>query len=66
MRRLLDLTSPSRQVLLFSATIGREVEAIIRQYQRDPVRHDVVGDESQSGDVAHLFWHAEPRAAGAA
>ena len=58
-RRLLDQTAPDRQVLLFSATIGREVEAIIRQYQRDPVRHDVVADESSVGDVAHLFWRAD-------
>ena len=58
-RRLLDQTSPERQVLLFSATIGREVESIIAQYQRDPVRHDVVADESSVGEVAHVFWRAE-------
>ena len=45
--------------MLFSATIGNEVEAIIHKYQRDPVRHDVVGDESSVGPVAHLFWRAE-------
>jgi superfamily II DNA/RNA helicase len=58
-RRLLDLTAPDRQVLLFSATIGREVEAIIRQYQRDPVRHDVVADDSSVGEVSHVFWRAD-------
>jgi superfamily II DNA/RNA helicase len=58
-RRLLDLTNPDRQVLLFSATIGREVESIIRQYQRDPVRHDVVADESSVGEVSHIFWRAD-------
>ena len=58
-RRLLDQTSADRQVLLFSATIGREVESIIAKYQRDPVRHDVLGDESSVGEVAHLFWRAE-------
>jgi superfamily II DNA/RNA helicase len=58
-RRLLDLTSPERQVLLFSATIGHEVESIVRQYQRDPVRHDAVGDELSVGDVSHAFWRAE-------
>jgi len=58
-RRILDQTSPQRQVLLFSATIGREVEAIIDRYQRDPVRHDVSADESSVGEVAHLFWRAE-------
>ncbi len=58
-RRLLDLTSSERQVLLFSATIGREVESVIRNYQRDPVRHDVVGDEASTGDVSHHFWDAD-------
>jgi len=58
-RRLLDLTAADRQVLLFSATIGREVESIIQKYQRDPVRHDVVGDESSVGEVSHVFWRAE-------
>jgi len=58
-RRLLDLTAADRQVMLFSATIGREVESIIQKYQRDPVRHDVVGDESSVGEVSHVFWRAE-------
>jgi superfamily II DNA/RNA helicase len=58
-RRLLDQTSPERQVLLFSATIGREVETIISRYQHDPARRDVVADESSVGAVAHLFWRAE-------
>ena len=58
-RRILDATSSNRQVLLFSATIGREVEAIISRYQRNPARHDVVADESSAGDVAHVFWRAE-------
>ena len=57
-RRLLDQTAPDRQILLFSATIGKEVEAIIREYLRDPARHDVMGDESSVGEVAHLFWRA--------
>ncbi|MHB8220213.1 MAG: DEAD/DEAH box helicase [Acidimicrobiales bacterium] len=58
-RRLLDLTADDRQVLLFSATIGREVESIIDRYQRDPVRHDVDGDSSSVGEVSHLFWRSE-------
>ena len=58
-RRLLDQTSRKRQVLLFSATIGREVETIIDRYQHEPVRRDVVADESSVGAVTHLFWRAE-------
>src|SRR5205823_10864685 len=31
-----------RQTLLFSATLDREVDVLVRRYMRDPVRHDVV------------------------
>jgi superfamily II DNA/RNA helicase len=57
-KRILDVTAPGRQVLLFSATLGVEIEALVRQYMRDPVRHDVTPAE-ESSDVSHLFWHAE-------
>jgi len=55
-RRLLNLTPPKRQMLLFSATLGAEVETLVRGYQCDPARHDVVADESASLDVEHHFW----------
>jgi superfamily II DNA/RNA helicase len=58
-RRLLDQTSPNRQVLLFSATIGREVEAIIRSYQHDPVRVNIETAEEEKGDVVHHFWKVD-------
>jgi superfamily II DNA/RNA helicase len=56
-KRILDVTSPDRQVLLFSATLGREIEALARQYMHDPVRYDVTPPE-ESHDVSHVFWHA--------
>ena len=58
-RRLLDQTAPNRQVLLFSATIGREVESVIRNYQRNPVRVNIEATEEAKGDVAHHFWRVE-------
>jgi len=58
-RRLLDQTSPHRQVMLFSATIGREVESIIRSYQRDPVRVNIESDEEEKSDVVHHFWKVD-------
>jgi superfamily II DNA/RNA helicase len=55
-RRLLDLTSPRRQTLLFSATLDRDVDALVSRYQRDPARH-VAGDTTGDGaEVTHLFW----------
>ncbi len=55
-RRILDRTAPERQVMLFSATLGPEVETLVDRYQTDPARHDVVSDEPTSSDVSHLFW----------
>jgi superfamily II DNA/RNA helicase/cold shock CspA family protein len=59
--RLVDQTSPGRQVLLFSATMGKEVEAISRRYQREPARYRIEAEPSQTDDVTHHFWRV-PRA----
>jgi superfamily II DNA/RNA helicase len=58
-RRLLDQTARDRQVLLFSATIGKEVESIIRNYLRDPARVSIEADASEKADVTHHFWQVE-------
>ena len=55
-RRILDLTAPGRQVLLFSATLDGDVDKIVREYMTDPARHDVIGLE-EPGDVTHAFWN---------
>jgi superfamily II DNA/RNA helicase len=56
-RRLLDLTAPDRQVMLFSATLGPEIESLVSRYQTDPARHDVSSDEPGDSDISHLFWN---------
>jgi superfamily II DNA/RNA helicase len=55
-RRLLDVTSPKRQTLLFSATLDGDVAVLGRQYQNHPVaiEADSVGDGNI--DVSHHFW----------
>ncbi len=58
-RRLLDQTAVHRQVMLFSATIGREVESIIRSYQRDPVKVAIEATAEAKGDVDHHFWKVD-------
>jgi superfamily II DNA/RNA helicase len=57
--RLVDLTARGRQVLLFSATIGKEVDAISRRYQSDPARYKIDADAAQIADVSHHFWNVE-------
>jgi superfamily II DNA/RNA helicase len=58
-RRLLDQTAPNRQVLLFSATIGKEVESVIRTYQRNPVKVAIEATSEAKADVDHHFWKVE-------
>lgn len=58
-RRLLDLTSPGRQVMMFSATLGPEIEALVGRYQTNPARHSVVAEDSAAHDVDHQFWLAK-------
>ncbi len=58
-RRLIDRTSPSRQTLLFSATLEGPVDKLVRDYQHDPVRHDVELGEADRGEVSHHFWRVE-------
>jgi len=40
-REIMDLTDPSGQRLLFSATLDGDVDQLIRQYMRNPVTHSV-------------------------
>lgn len=54
--RILDKTPGDRQVLMFSATMGDEVEAISTRYQRRPLRHHVEVEPSARRDVVHHFW----------
>ncbi len=56
-RRLLDQTSPRRQTMLFSATLDGDVAKLTRDYQRDPVRHEVGEDTPDITAATHVFWN---------
>jgi superfamily II DNA/RNA helicase len=58
-RRLLDMTAPGRQTMLFSATLDGEVASLTHRYQRDPVRHEVEGTGADAIDARHFFWRSE-------
>ncbi len=58
-RRLLDMTSPQRQTLLFSATLDGEVAELTRLYQTDAARHEVGRDATDMGQARHFFWQTE-------
>ena len=58
-RRILDQVRPDRQTLLFSATLGGDVDQLVRAYQRHPVRHRAEPLQAQ-GHVDHQFWSVSP------
>ena len=58
-RRLLDQTSPQRQVLLFSATLDGDVGALVRRYQRDPAQVDIGHDDGRVSHAEHVFHRVE-------
>ncbi len=58
-RRLLDRTPPDRQTLLFSATLDGDVGVLARNYQQDPVLHEVGEMEPNIEEMRHLFWRLE-------
>jgi superfamily II DNA/RNA helicase len=58
-RKLLDLVSENRQTILFSATLDGDIGALARDYQHDPVRHEVGEVEPDLDASTHAFWHIE-------
>ena len=50
-KRLLNRTPDNRQTLLFSATLDRDVVVLARNYQRDPVRHEIGDPEPNVEDM---------------
>ena len=51
---LLDRTPPTRQTLLFSATLDGAVDQLVLRYQRDPSRHLL--READQTAATHRFW----------
>jgi superfamily II DNA/RNA helicase len=55
-KRLLDQTSSDRQTVLFSATLDGDVAKLTRQYQTDPVRHEVGEETPDVRAATHRFY----------
>ncbi len=56
---ILDMTGPKRQTLLFSATLDSAVAILTKQYQHNPTRHSVGGDEPDITQMSHRFVRVE-------
>ena len=64
-RRLIDMTSTSRQTLLFSATLDGPVDKLVRDYQHNPARHESCSRPAPSRERSHHhFWRVELRGPG--
>ena len=55
-RRLLNQTRNDRQTVLYSATLDGDVGKVIREYQNDPVRHEIGAATPDLTTMTHLFW----------
>ncbi|MFF6772051.1 DEAD/DEAH box helicase [Streptomyces sp. NPDC012637] len=54
---LLDQVRPGGQRMLFSATLDRDVELLVRRYLRDPVVHDADPAQETGSGVEHHVLH---------
>jgi superfamily II DNA/RNA helicase len=59
-RGLLQLTRTPRQTVLFSATLDGTIAVLTREFQRDPVRHEVGPTEPDVTAADHRFLDVEP------
>ncbi|WP_242433115.1 DEAD/DEAH box helicase, partial [Streptomyces sp. Root264] len=57
--RLLDLVRPDGQRLLFSATLDRNVDRLVRNYLHDPVVHSVDPSAGAVTTMDHHVLHVE-------
>lgn len=55
-KRLLDETPEDAQRLLFSATLDRGVDKIVRRYLVDPVVHEISTDDNDGPPAVHYFF----------
>ncbi|MET0567257.1 MAG: DEAD/DEAH box helicase [Acidimicrobiia bacterium] len=58
-KRILDMTAPTRQTILFSATLDRDVAALTQRYQRNPVRHESELQDEAALSAEHHFWKVD-------
>lgn len=58
---ILSTTPPTRQTLLFSATMLPEIERIAKQYMHDAVQISVGGRNQSADKVEHVFYVAHAR-----
>ena len=52
-KEILGLTKEHGQRLLFSATLDRDVDSLVKKFLKDPVTHSLENEKSRSADMLH-------------
>ena len=56
---ILDETPEDAQRLLFSATLDRGIDKVVRKYLHDPVTHEVETPEEEESTMTHYFFRVD-------
>jgi superfamily II DNA/RNA helicase len=59
-RQILDMTRPNGQRLLFSATLDRDVDSLVRAYLRDPATHSLEPAQASVDTMDHHVLLVHP------
>lgn len=57
---ILDKTPPERQMLLFSATMPQDIEAMAKRYQREALRIETIRRNEQHADIEYRAIRVAP------
>ncbi|WP_029151313.1 DEAD/DEAH box helicase [Microbacterium indicum] len=60
-QRILRLTKEGGQKLLFSATLDREVSALVDEFLKDPSVYEVAGEDQETGTIDHQVLVVDQR-----
>ncbi len=52
-KKILDQTKPGGQRMLFSATLDRDVDSLVKKYLKNPVTHSLANEKSTAGNMIH-------------
>ena len=55
-KKIVRLTKGDRQTILFSATLDGAVSELTRQFQKNPIRHEVGSKTPDIQSMEHFFW----------
>ena len=52
-KKILDQTKPNGQRMLFSATLDKDVDSLVKKYLKNPMTHSLANEKSTAGNMTH-------------